>query len=388
MTIASKVFLIALRIAIGWHFLYEGVFKIQSDTGAISYPVGRWASQAATARLHDLMERTPPREEALARIDAWHDEVVKAYGAQKSLAEDQKARLAALRDTVKLAVASGEPWEFDWVYVHHEVVKAAPDPESDRFSSLAYLQGSMFRAMVPDIDGLNRLTIPAVHQRIDSRFHEIVKHYAFTPEQQQKLAAARDSIKTAVAKLMEDPSFQTRLTDYKQMRARHEKVTTAFSRERVDSDLKKLDVIAAEMLALVNEPLSQLAFEAQSLATAAQLGRGPVPEPPAITHRIDFAIEWALVAIGLCLMLGLLTRSAALAAAGILAMFYFASPPWPGMPGATMAGHYMYIDRNLIEMIAALVLATTKVELGRSQSCYSTSKTETPEETTLMTHSN
>ena len=58
-------------------------------------------------------------------------------------------------------------------------------------------------------------------------------------------------------------------------------------------------------------------------------------------------------------MLGLLTPWAAAAAAVQLAMFYFASPPWPGLPAATLAGHYLYIDRNLIELIAAGVIATT-----------------------------
>jgi thiosulfate dehydrogenase [quinone] large subunit len=57
-------------------------------------------------------------------------------------------------------------------------------------------------------------------------------------------------------------------------------------------------------------------------------------------------------------MLGLFTPVAAAAAAVQLAVFYFASPPWPGLPAASMGGHYLYIDRNLIEMIAAAVLVT------------------------------
>jgi uncharacterized membrane protein YphA (DoxX/SURF4 family) len=167
------------------------------------------------------------------------------------------------------------------------------------------------------------------------------------------------------------------------MLSRPEPSTPAFSQERTDADRKKLDVIATEMLAIVNEPLSQLTYEAEAIATVSQLGKGPVLEPPAVTHWIDIAIEWALVAIGACLMLGLFTRPAAIAAALQLAVFYIAMPPWPGLPAATLGGHYMYVDRNLIEMLAALVIATTKVELRRSESCYSTNKTETPDETTL-----
>jgi hypothetical protein len=58
-------------------------------------------------------------------------------------------------------------------------------------------------------------------------------------------------------------------------------------------------------------------------------------------------------------MLGLFTPYAAIAAAGQLAMFYFASPPWPGLPAASLGGHYMFVDRNLIELVAALVIAAT-----------------------------
>jgi uncharacterized membrane protein YphA (DoxX/SURF4 family) len=372
MNTASRVFLIALRVAIGWHFLYEGVFKIQSETGAVSYPVGRWASQAATARLHEYIERTPTPD--LARVDAWYDEILKAFAAQKALGEDQKARLALLRDSVKLALASEEPAAFDWVYVHEEVLKAAPDAESEQFTALPYLQAStgpfrpLYRGLVRDIDGVQRLTVASAHQQIDARYTEIVRHYAFDLHQQKKLAAARDLIKVSILKLLEDPLFQARLRDYKSMLALSardaSKVSAAFSRERLDADRKKLDVMAAELLAVVNEPLSQLAYEAQGIATIPQLGSGPIPAPGSVTRRIDLIMQYMLAGIGLCLMLGVFTRTAACAAAAQLAMFYFASPPWPGFPAAAMGGHYMYVDRNLIEMIAALVIATTATGLS------------------------
>jgi len=67
-------------------------------------------------------------------------------------------------------------------------------------------------------------------------------------------------------------------------------------------------------------------------------------------------MPWILIVIGGLLMLGLFTPVAAVAAAAQLAMFYFASPPWPGMPAASMAGHYLYVDRNLIELVAVLAV--------------------------------
>lgn len=75
---------------------------------------------------------------------------------------------------------------------------------------------------------------------------------------------------------------------------------------------------------------------------------------------INVLTEYGLMAVGVCLMLGLLTPVAALGAAGFLAMFYLSMPPWPGLPPSPMSeGHYLYVNKNLIELLACLVLAST-----------------------------
>src|SRR5205085_11866432 len=62
---------------------------------------------------------------------------------------------------------------------------------------------------------------------------------------------------------------------------------------------------------------------------------------------------------GLCLLLGLLTRPSAVLGALFLLMLYLAMPPFPWLPENThVEGHYLFINKNLIEMLALLVLAT------------------------------
>ena len=69
---------------------------------------------------------------------------------------------------------------------------------------------------------------------------------------------------------------------------------------------------------------------------------------------------YGLIAIGVCLIAGFLTPLAALSAAAFLAMIYFSMPPWPGLPPNPKAeGHYLIVSKNLIELIACLVIATT-----------------------------
>jgi uncharacterized membrane protein YphA (DoxX/SURF4 family) len=75
---------------------------------------------------------------------------------------------------------------------------------------------------------------------------------------------------------------------------------------------------------------------------------------------INFSTTYGLIAIGVCLILGFLTPLAALAAAAFLAMIYLSMPPWPGLPPNPRAeGHYFIVSKNLIELIACLVVATT-----------------------------
>ena len=384
MTQWTKAALITLRIVVGWHFLYEGLWKIQSDTGSATYTTARYTLQATTARLHDYFARAGDIqfEPAMEQIDVWHDSIVKSFAAYKQLDDAQKARLATLRDKVKLAAVSAiegdgdhsEVANFDWTYVHEEVLKVAGEPESERFSSLGYLQSSagpfrpMFRGLVPDIEGYERLTADAVRSRIDDRYREILDHFAragkpLTEDQKKRLAEVRDAIKTSAVAIVSDPAFQMRIADYKQMAERVRRDTShldaAYSRERLDADRKKLDLIASELLAIANEPLSELAVQVHLVATADQLAAGPLARPSDPAAWIDTAIEVSLTAIGVCLLLGIFTPLAALAAAAQLAMFYLASPPWPGLPAASLGGHYMYVDRNLIELVAALVIAAT-----------------------------
>ena len=219
-----------------------------------------------------------------------------------------------------------------------------------------------------DIEGVQRLTVASAQARLDERHVEILRHFEragrpFSPEQKQKFAAVRDSLKKSIAGTLDDPMFRARLADYRRLRERVQTdpsyTHAPFTKERLDADRKKQDAIAAELLGFVNEPLAELAVQAQNIATADQLSSGPFPRPGDPAGWIDRSIRWGLTAIGFCLMLGLFTPVAAVAAALQLAMFYFASPPWPGLPAATLGGHYLYVDRNLIELIAAGVIAAT-----------------------------
>lgn len=72
----------------------------------------------------------------------------------------------------------------------------------------------------------------------------------------------------------------------------------------------------------------------------------------------DSLNQWGLVLIGLCLMLGLFTRTAAIAGMVLLLMYYLCLPPLNGIEYAIpMEGNNMIVNKTLIEAAALLLLA-------------------------------
>lgn len=74
----------------------------------------------------------------------------------------------------------------------------------------------------------------------------------------------------------------------------------------------------------------------------------------------DRLVKYGITTVGILLLIGLFTRTACVAGAGFLLMFYLAMPPLPGWPESPrVEGHYLFINKNIIEMLALLTLATT-----------------------------
>ena len=74
---------------------------------------------------------------------------------------------------------------------------------------------------------------------------------------------------------------------------------------------------------------------------------------PAIVEMVDVLNVWGLILIGACLMVGLFTRLSAASGIVLLALYYAAYPPLFGeQPPATAEGHYLLVNKNLVELFA------------------------------------
>jgi len=79
---------------------------------------------------------------------------------------------------------------------------------------------------------------------------------------------------------------------------------------------------------------------------------------PAVLAWVDLLNTWGLMLIGAGLMLGVCTRAASLAGAVLLALYYLAHPPLVGIDaGVPLEGSYLVVNKNVVEMVALLVLA-------------------------------
>ena len=98
-------------------------------------------------------------------------------------------------------------------------------------------------------------------------------------------------------------------------------------------------------------------------------------------EQINFAVTYGLTAIGLCLMLGFCTRLAALGGAAFMCFVVLTQPAFPGIypPDPHVVGHALLVNKDFIEMLALLVVATTAGgTLGRTGLSSSTTGSSSP----------
>ena len=80
-------------------------------------------------------------------------------------------------------------------------------------------------------------------------------------------------------------------------------------------------------------------------------------------HAVDVIVPFGLLAVGLSLMLGLLTQLGCVGAMAFLALFYLSQPPFAGMPQTGAEGTYLIVNKNLIEFIAVMTVMAFRTGL-------------------------
>lgn len=292
--------LVALRVTIGWHFLYEGVWKI---THADEFSARPFLTQA----------KGPAAELFYAMVPDL----------------DGRQRLPIETGEDGDPAISGQVYLDAWEDLKQKVV-AAYELDEDQTEA---------------VDELYERYAESVGQYLRENRAEILGYFDALDQFEREKAAGNNGA-----------DFQKERTWDRQQALRGE----------VKAWLDDLDQMG-EAYRLALWDLLREDQKAVGMVPAPVLGPERLPvSVPIVDSRsqgLDLAVTYGLTAIGACLMVGLFTRLANLAGAAFLISVLLTQPPWPTVfPHAPpVVGHALGVDKNFVEMMAMLMLATTAV---------------------------
>jgi uncharacterized membrane protein YphA (DoxX/SURF4 family) len=251
-------------------------------------------------------------------------------------------------------------------------------PEGKPFSAEPYLRASTgplaphFRGIVPDVNSLARLErdsngLPGrLKKSWAAERDRIVAHYGFDPEQRAEADKALKNAEAIADTWFLDLDNAQKIKKYEADLYRVQQIerdpeALAYQRALAYKDRKALEATRRELIEPIETWTKTLRDSWLKIATDEQERRaGPLTEPITTLDLVNFTTTWGLILGGLGLMLGLFTRPSALVGAALLGLFYLSMPPWPWLPAAPNAeGHYLYVNKNLIELLACLFIAAT-----------------------------
>jgi uncharacterized membrane protein YphA (DoxX/SURF4 family) len=294
--------IVLLRIAIGWHFLFEGCDKVESTFSGREPFSAEIYLRNATGPLAPYFRGMLPDVNSLAVLDpgrlkaAWMTDVTR-IGDHYAFTADQ-------REQAQRVLGENLRWADYWF----------DDPENSEKIKKYYHDLRQVQQTERDPDALSFQKERAWDARrsVDADRRMLI----------QPLLAQEKALREAVVKL-----------------ATADQVKTAG--EAAGAYLTLLEKVR------INVP-TQVRAKFTGLDSWTDL------------DTLNYMTLFGLIAIGFCLMAGFLTPLAAISAAAFLAMIYLSMPPWPGLPPNPKAeGHYLFVSKNLVELVACLVIATT-----------------------------
>ena len=298
------VTLVALRLALGCHFLYEGAWKIEHRDEFSAKPFLTQAKGPLAGLFYAMVPDIDGRHRLQVEIDA---------------------------DDGKLKIPSNEIFD-RWTNIRDDFVEFYRPADTDNEKATA---------AHAKLEREAERTCITFRTRLD-------KYLSINVDKIKAHFDALDRFENDKERLQDAP-FQKQRRWNRMMELRQE----------ADVWIKNIEW---QEQALENTLYSLLDKEQK------KLGSPPASWNPfrwSQMEQIDFAVTYGLTAIGLCLMLGLCTPLAALGGAGFMCFVVMTQPAFPGIypPDSFIVGHALLINKDFIEMLALLVIAC--VSAGR-----------------------
>lgn len=356
-------FLLALRLAIGWHFMFEGFHKIHSTyTGPTetnrpftSEPYFKVAPGPIGAEMRKQFG--DPAEVIAAKVRAPKD--IKSDAFAKLSATEQAAACPAAAAT---QIDANEMAEKAEAAVKAEVAKEreAIDAAEKKATEIAKTDDDKAKVKA------NADEARAAAQKKESEAKEIAAkriveakaayaRWVYGVDRRDskvKIISTGDVALTAPQRLEHIGWLNGEVKAIEARRAAG--LGNGYGTEAKRGSEVRMDYLTAE---------TDLAKDANAFIAELKKdlnGGTAIEEPTQLStgQKLDKFTMWFLVTVGTFIMVGFLTRLSCFLAAGFLVMTYLAHPafPWYPLPPNT-EGNPVFINKNIIECFALLSLA-------------------------------
>lgn len=390
----TRVFLVLLRLAIGWHFFFEGANKLPPEAWPVKllnaqHPVStrELAAKQPFGSENYLRESAGPLGERFRNLAG--DSVVERMKIAPLAPDEDPGRVPANR---RLPPGLERDWDIYFQqFVQHYQLTDVPLPYLGIWAvspDVSFPAGLPWQALLEC--GAGGSELPNQRRIMEAKFAQM-KYQTGMWLLHGKKVVKREAPNSPPAEI--ERSTQERIKDYqdqlqnvrdiqdRQMalfgpdvnaRLRDAKTQANRTRAELKSDLDQQTLAMKKALhALLTEDQKRNPLEDQyDLATWQKLPAAPADPIQADFRKMtplewaDWTTRWGVFLVGVCLLLGLFSRIASLAGTGFLLLFFLSMPPLPGLPdNPRVEGTYLYINKNFLEMLALLTLAT--VPTGR-----------------------
>jgi uncharacterized membrane protein YphA (DoxX/SURF4 family) len=398
LTVLSRFFLIALRLAIGWHFLIEGIHKFEvpnwSSEVYLRESVGPAAPLFRKLAGDPVVEKLTPTDASISpALEREWKRYFDAYAAYYKLDAEQlkmaqinfdqlKADTFDWLNSAKLPTTMPSLYPPDDVRLDRTIVQRLADLKKyeavlrDVESQMANADPQVLVARVETLKKLEMEKIKEMEKEIHSAKNEDDKDKAIY-ERNLAIAKSKANIDnmTAVQKSLKKEAdalylaAKKNVADFRAELKRDLDARTEFFKKNLlpaPPEEKKETKPEAKASKEEKKAEEKKKVEPKTVLRKDQAALPPLTEPVRLPLSEWSLLDWSnagvkygLVAVGGLLILGFFSRLAALVGAFYLLMFFVAMPPLPWYPENPRAeGHYLFINKNIVEMLALLVLAT------------------------------
>jgi uncharacterized membrane protein YphA (DoxX/SURF4 family) len=300
--------LVVLRLSLGCHFLYEGVWKIKHGDEFTAEPFLTQAKGPISGVFYAM--------------------VPDQYGRQRLALETRKDKAGNSYDCV-----DSEPFVERYRDIRQNlIVYLDPGPPAGEEAKKVF----------------EKFKIES-QQTLD-RFKESLDKYLSDKDNVEAMKAYFQSLDRFESdpEIRQDSSFQQERRWNRMMELRGE--AKVWINELQDRE--------QAYVAALREVMSD-----DQRAKVTTLPGGWKPWTWSQMQLINFAVTYGITAIGLCLMLGFFTRLSALGGAAFMCFVVMTQPAWPLIypPDLPQLGHALLINKDFIEMTALLVVASSAV---------------------------